>query len=125
MEDIEKIIEEYREAKIKEEMAIAARVNIGARLAERLGVPDDEKQKTYSVCGHKITIKQPVNRSVDWKAFSAIQYEHPPIRSKPSLDVKGLKWLRDNEPEVYKKFAKCITEKPGRVSVSISAGVES
>lgn len=123
MNDIEKLIQDYSEAKIQEVMATEARVNIGRLLAERLGVPV-EGGRTYDVCGHKVTIKQPVNRTVDWNEFGRLSadMEHPPMVMKPSLDVKGLKWMEEHDPDNYRKLSRAITAKPGRVAVSIKAG---
>lgn len=119
--DIEKLLTDYIKARHDEALAIERRVALGNQIADRLGAPD-EGRTTHKACGFKVTIKQPVNRRVtDWEEFKkvAFHHEHPPMRMKPSLDVKGLKWLQENEPATYRQFAKFVEAKPGRVAVEV------
>ena len=115
---MEELIERYTKAKEAETKATQARVEAGNRLAEALGAPD-EGSKTHEVGRFKVTLRQPINRRVDWELFDGVLFDHPPCRVKRELDEPGLKWIRENEPEAYAQYCRAITSKPGRVSVTI------
>lgn len=114
----------FAEAKRLEEQWKQKRIEAGNAIAEALGTPD-EGSKTHKVdeLGVKVTVKQPVNRRVDWTAFDAVAAAHPgehlPVVHKRELDTKGLKWIRDNQPQLYAELARAITATPGRVQIEI------
>lgn len=116
------LITQYLEAKRLEREAEARRVELGEAIAAALGAPA-EGSKTYDVGDHKVTVKQPVNRKVDWTAFDQIALEHPdkhaPVAMKRELDTKGLHWIQENEPDFYRALAAAITATPGRISIEI------
>ena len=41
------------------------------------------------------------------------------IRYKPSLDLKELRYLEANEPQIYTLAAKAFTTKPAKIAVSV------
>lgn len=116
------LIEKYLSAKAAEQMAIDTRVAIGNEIAEKLGTPA-EGSATHEVDGYKVTVKQPVNRRVDWDAFDRVtdgwEPQHLPITTKRELDAKGLRWVKENLPGAYEKLARAITATPGRIAVEI------
>ncbi len=119
----DELVAQWREAKQAERLAEEHRVYIGNKLANILGAPA-EGSKTYDVGDFKVTVKQPVNRRVDWTTFDAIaavvpEGTHLPVKTKRELDEVGLAWIRENQPELYAELAKAITATPGRVGIDI------
>lgn len=125
---VEQLVEQWRHAKKMEADAEAARVLIGNKLANVLGAPT-EGAKSYDVGDFKVTVKQPINRKVDWAQFDAayLKYdsEHPgnniaaPSKIKRELDETGLKWIQANLPELYAELATAVTATPGRIGIEI------
>lgn len=116
------LILEFLQAKIAEAEATAKRVALAEQIAAKLGAPD-EGSKTHTVGAFKVTVKQPVNRKVDWKAFDLAHAAFPdkpaPVVTKRELDVPGMRWCQENEPAFYQALAKAITATPGRVAIDI------
>ena len=112
------LIRQYVSAKRVEDVATTQRVEIGNKLAALLGAPE-EGSETHTVGDVKVKLTQPVNRRADLEAIEALGLEHAPIRTKRELDVVGLKWLRENDPESFAKVAAHVTSTPGRVSIEI------
>lgn len=114
------LIKQYIEAREVERKAIEKRVELAEKIANKLG-KKDEGQVTHELDGYKITVKQPMNRKVDWQKFNEISFGkgHIPSKLKQELDEPGLKWVRENEPEYYKQLCEAITSKPGRVAVEV------
>lgn len=112
----------YFAAKTNEESAVAERRRIAALIQEATG-HQSEGAKTYSVGDYKVTVKAPLIRSMDWKAWANVKDQiNPdlhPIKVKEELDEKGVAWIQANEPEIYAILATCITTKPGALSVSV------
>ena len=44
-----------------------------------------------------------------------------PLKVKELLDEKRLKYIRNNEPEVYAIFAKALTATPAKPNVTVEA----
>jgi hypothetical protein len=126
-ENPEQLVEAWREAKRREQTAEAERVLIGNKLASILGVPE-EGAKSHTVGNYSVTVKQPINRTVDWAVFDAAKAvapegTHMPEKVKRELDETGLKWIRDNQPELYAEIAKAVTAKPGRIGIEVKEKV--
>lgn len=88
-----------------------------------LEVPE-EGSKTNNANGFKIVAKGVINRTLDVKEWEAIREEIPetlrPIKYTPKLDEVGVKWLRDNNMEIYNKISQCITSKPGKTNITVT-----
>ncbi len=117
---VAELIKRYIEAKQVEAEAIARRVILGDTLAAILGAPS-EGSKTHEVDGYTVKVTQPVNRRVDWAVWDAIPNppEHLPVTVKRELDLKGLRWVQENQPDLYRELSKAITATPGRVALEI------
>jgi hypothetical protein len=118
----EELVTLWRHAKKAEAEAEAARVDIGNKLANTLGVPA-EGSKSYDVGDFKVTLKQPVNRKVDWQVFDQVTEStpgaHMPVKVKRELDETGLKWIQEHQPDLYAQIARAITATPGRIGVDV------
>ena len=114
------LIDAYLQAKEAEESATAARRAIGARIADELEHPEDGS-KTHTVGEFKVVVKGGVNRRVvDWALFDSVDSSNPsPCKTKRELDVKGLSWYRDNEPDTYAKYCQAIVSKPAPATITI------
>jgi len=115
------LIQRYLQAQAAEQKAKATRIELTHQIADALEHPE-EGQKTHKVDGYKITVKQKINRRVDWDGFDAAMSgsKNPaPCIIKRELDIKGLRWYADNDPDRYFELTKSITEKPGLPSVEV------
>ena len=73
--------------------------------------------------GFKINVKKNIYYNMDqekWKNVRVeIDQELRPEKIKFDVDVKGLNWLEDNKPEIYKKASDCIEIKPGKTTIKV------
>ena len=79
--------------------------------------------KMNHIDGYKITVKRPINRTIDGEAWERISEKIPvdlrPVRVKVEPDSAGCTWLRENRPELWAIAAEAITEKPGKAGFTI------
>lgn len=79
--------------------------------------------KTNHVDGYKITVKRPINRTIDGDAWEAVKDKIPaglwPIKMKVEPDPKGCDWLRENRPDLWAIAAEAIREKEGKAGFTI------
>ena len=115
------IASECIEAKREETQANKKRVGIEDELVALLGAKD-EGSETHNIDDFKIAITGRLNRKVDWDVFDklAIPIDMQPVKVKRELDLKGLRYLEDNEPSTYKKLAKAMTVEPAKTSVTVT-----
>lgn len=118
----ERLAAELVWAKEQEEKAREERIAIESALIECLG-QKDEGSKTHTVGQWAVTITAKINRSMDWKQWDQVSLKVPqniwPVKVKPELDLKGLRWLKENEPEIYGMVSSCVTSKPAKTAVSV------
>ena len=75
--------------------------------------------------GLKATIRTSMRRTVDAEVLAGIAAQIPEaigkrvIRWKPDVDLRELRYLQNNEPEIYATLAQAITAKPAKPSVTI------
>lgn len=115
------IAAEWIEAKKEEVEANKKRVGIEDELIALLGAKD-EGSETHNIDDFKIAITGRLNRKVDWDVFDklGIPVDMQPVKMKRELDLKGLRYIEDNEPTIYKKLAKAITVEPAKTSVTVT-----
>jgi hypothetical protein len=115
------LIHAYQRAKATEDAAKAERQELGQKIADALEHPA-EGQKTHQVGAWSVTVKQPINRKVDWTAFDAAMIgceTPPPTIPKRELDVMGLRWYADTDPERHLALLDSITATPGMPQITI------
>lgn len=109
-------------AKEDEDAAIARRLDIEEQLAQALQFPEDGS-KTHKVEGYKITVTGRLNFRADMPHLLSLAGQLPdnlrPIKTEPTLDRTGVKWLRSNEPEIYRIIAPAIEVVPGKPGFKI------
>jgi hypothetical protein len=108
--------------KLAEHQATAARIEAEAALLALVQCPD-EGSKTYRGLRFKVTVTGNVSRRVDEAALAGVRerlgesmFERA-FRFKPEVSVTGIKYLRDNEPQLYAVAAEAIVATPGKSSV--------
>lgn len=113
-------------AKMQEQRAAEARIEAEKALIA-LMPSKDEGSVTLSGASYKATIVYGFNRTVDAAALAAVKDNVPPalfeqaIEYKPAINLKGLRFLQSNEPDVYAALAQAITSRPAKPSVKIEA----
>lgn len=119
---VKELAAEFLLAKKAENDAKDKRISIEAELAALLEFPE-EGSKTHNVDDYKIVIKGVINRKLDEEKWQQIESQIPenlrPVKTKLVLDDTGVKWLKNNEPEIYAIAAEAITVTPGKTSVSV------
>ncbi len=117
---IEQLCADWLAAKKAEQKANAERVAIEDQIVSITG-KRDEGAKTVEVNGFKITVTGRISRKMDWKAWDKVKTQIPadmhPVKLKPELDEKGVKWLADNQPDIYKLLP--IEVKPAKTAVEV------
>lgn len=117
---LEQLCADWLQAKKAEQKANAERIAIEEQIVSLTG-KRDEGAKTVDATGFKITITGKISRKMDWKAWETIKAQIPaglhPVKLKPELDEKGVKWLADNQPDIYKLLP--ITVAPAKTAVEV------
>lgn len=81
----------------------------------------DEGSATHEAEGFKVTVTGKVTRKMDWTKWETVKDQIPanlrPVKTKSELDETGVKYLRDNEPDIYALLP--IETKPASTSVEV------
>jgi hypothetical protein len=114
------------EAKLAEKEANERRVALEEELIALVGAREEGSQ-THEIGDYKITITGKLNRKIDWDLFdqsiaAKIPQTLQPVKIKRELDDTGVKYLANNEPQIYKLLAKALTVKPAKTAVTIVKG---
>jgi hypothetical protein len=121
---LEQLCADLIAAKDAEVKAGDDRVAIERQILQLTGVPD-EGAATTECDGYKVKVDQRIIRKVDDKAYALIVDQIPeavrPITyvETAKVDTKGLRWLRDNEPGLYKLVCTALEEKPAKPAVKV------
>jgi len=111
---------DWMTAKNMETEANRLRLEAEAELIKFLGAKT-EGAESHQIGPYKATITGKLNRKIDWDAFHKmdIPAQLAPVKYKPELDNKGLKYIESNEPEVFKRFCTAMTIEPAKTSVTV------
>lgn len=124
-EKLEAACKEWRDFKRAEDAAKAGRLQVEIEIIELAKFNKLEGSETIKTNGHefKISLTAKLDRKLDESAYLNIEEHLPPdmrpVRTKLELDVKGLKWLEEHEPDYYAIVAPCVTTKPAKTAVKI------
>ncbi|MFU8817398.1 MAG: hypothetical protein ACNA7W_18785 [Pseudomonadales bacterium] len=87
-----------------------------------------EGSVTSDVDGFKVTVTNRVNRKLDPAVWSAVGEQIPaelrPIKTRIELDDVGVRWLMNNEPELYAIVATAITATPAKPGIKVTPAKE-
>jgi len=114
---------QYVAAKAEEARAIEA---LRVIIKKIQAITGHESEGCFNPCciDWKVTVKAPLITAIDWQHWETVKTSIPealwPIETKTVLDEKGVKWLKNNEPEIYAVLAQCLTTNPGAVQISVA-----
>lgn len=121
----EELVAELIAAKAAESEANAKRLEIEYKLIDLFGSKDEGAATHALPNGMKVTITGKMTYSADMPLLLQLAGALPdnlrPIKTEPKLDETGAKYLKNNEPEIWKMIAPAITIKPAKTSVTIKA----
>ena len=120
------IANELFEAREAEKKANERRVELEEELIAILGQKEEGAQ-THEVGDYKVTITGKLIRKIDWDLYdksiaAKIPESLQPVKVKRELDDSGVKYLANNEPQIYRVLAKALTITPAKTAVTISKG---
>ncbi len=122
---LESLADAWTEAKHAEDAAAKRRTVIEAQIIALAGERDEGSETRELADGRKLTVTAKVTRSVDADAWRQVMHQVPeqlrPISfvEKAEIDLKGLRWLQENEPAVYAIVAQAVTAKKAKSSISL------
>ena len=115
-------------AKQEEDEANKRRVDIENLLISTLAFAKREGSESKKLDDLKITFTAKLNRTVDVDKWNEIKAQVPEnlqsvVEEKFTLKVvdKGIKWLEENNREVYSLVSKAVTTKPAKIAVKVEA----
>ena len=98
-------------------------VQIEKELIQFCDVVPEGARTTELPTGHKVTVKCGFNRRMNWADWKRIKADIPkalhPVKITEALDVVGLKYLANNEPETYKLISEALTVTQAKPSFDI------
>ena len=123
MNDLNALAAQYYQAKAAESLASDKRRQLGIEIA-KLVQHHSEGSKTYNADDWKVVVKAPVTRSMDWAKWETVKESISPdlcpVEVKTVLSETGVKWLMNNEPDIYRILAEALTVKSAAVSVTVT-----
>lgn len=119
---LEQLSADWLKAKAEEAAANKRRVAIEDQIVALTGKKDEGSQ-TIEATGFKVTVTGKVSRKMDWDKWETVKAQiapnlHP-VKFKPELDEKGVKYLQANEPEIYALLP--IEVKPAKTAIEVKA----
>jgi hypothetical protein len=120
------IVDDLWAAKQAESEAKTKRIELEEELIALLGAKEEGQQK-HIIGDYKVTIEGKLLRKIDWKAFDAniaskIPVAMHPVKMIRELDVTGVKYLANNEPQLYRLLSSALTVTPAKTYVKIELG---
>jgi len=121
---LEHVAADLMAARALEKTATEQRVAMEEELIALLGAKADGAD-THNIGPYKVVITGKLNRKLDLKRYDQIVDRIPealrPIKVKRELDVTGIKYLANNEPDIYALIANsgALTVEPAKTSVTI------
>jgi len=128
-ETIDQLAAQWLEEKANEDAAKKARAKIEAKLLPLIETKA-EGAVTTKTDSYKITATGKINRKLKEEIWEQISGEVPPnlrpVSSKTvlQLDEKGVKWLEQNEPDIYKVVVKALDIKQAKTGIKIELQAE-
>ncbi len=118
------LVARLENAKDDEAAAREARIEAEAQIVAACGFSQAEGSATFRDADDKeirVTLTQPVNRSVDQAAWKSIEADLPPsirevVRWKPEVSITSFRAL---DSDALALVAPAITSKPGKISVEV------
>jgi len=120
MEQLEQLAMDFIDAKKSEEKAREIRVGIENKILELTGCKEDGAE-THNIGEYKIVTKGALRYSCNIEDLDNVEIEGSlkPIKTERKFDLKGFKWLKENDTEVYEKIASVVKITKAKPSVTI------
>jgi len=124
-QSVDSLVVDWIDAKRDEDAANKRRVAIESLIIEVLGEPDEGSATHELADGSKLVVTAKITRSIDEAVWRSIMSKVPvalrPITfvETPKLDLKGLRWLQEHQPEIYAYCAQALTAKKAKSSISV------
>lgn len=122
MSNIEPLAEEWLALKKAEAQAAAKRKKIEDQLIAALGAKEEGAQ-THEVGPYKVTVTGKLTRSMDAVAWDSVKGRIPesmwPVKTSVSVDSPGVKYLQNNEPDMWKAISIAFETKPAKTAVTV------
>ena len=122
------LAEQWLQQKTLEDGHRARRVEIEQQMIPHLTEKPEGSATTETRFGRKITLTNKNNYKLDDVALEEVIETVPanllPLKIKTTVDVKQLKYLRNNEPDLFHKIARAFTSSPAKPAIKIVGGAE-
>lgn len=109
--------------KATEKAAAAERIEIEEAIIKRLGAREEGSQTHDLESGLKVTITGKFTYKADIPALLALSDRLPeslrPIKTETKLDEAGAKYLRANEPDLWRLISSAVEIKPAKTALTI------
>ena len=120
---MKELLAAWVQAKEKESEAQRARIELEGQIFDLVDKKADGS-KTTTIEGYKVTVTTGTTSKVlDWDKFIEIcdqlPEEQQPYKLKPELETKGMAWLSESYPAIYRALAKIIETKPKKPGFKI------
>jgi hypothetical protein len=122
MSNSETLLQAWLDAKAAETEAANARLAIEGEILQAFKARP-EGQVTHKAGDYSLTLNQPISIKLDidtWQQIASVCPESlRPVKVKLEADGVGIKYLQNNEPDIWKTIARAFETKPGKVSVKV------
>lgn len=119
---LEQLAKDWMSAKAEEARANKLRLDIEEQIVALAGKRDEGSQ-TVEAGNFKVTTTGKVTRKMDWDRWEQVKGQIAPalwpVKMKPELDEKGVKWLQQNEVEIYAMLP--LEVKPAKTAIDVKA----
>lgn len=114
---------EWLKAKGAERAANLKRLEVEKEIIDQLGCPEESSKTTQVDEALKVIIKGSMSYKADIGMLLPLLEQLPahmrPIKVETKLDETGAKYLRNNEPNIWRLIAPAITVKPAKPSITV------
>jgi len=120
------LAEQWLQQKTLEDGHRSRRIEIENQMIPHLNKKPEGSSTTETRFGRKITLTNKNNYKLDEVALEEVIETVPanllPLKIKTTVDVTRLKYMRNNEPETYRKIARAFTSSPAKPAIKIVGG---
>ena len=119
---LEELAKQWKCAKKKEAKENEARVAIEEQIIAQTG-NKTEGSETHEAGAYKVTVTGKLTYSANWLKLDEILTTIPealrPVKVTRALDAIGLKFLKNNEPDLYQRLADGFSAKPAKTAIEV------
>lgn len=122
---LDSLASQWEAAKAAEAEANKSRLAVEAKIVELINDGSIEGTQTADLGAVKIKVTRSLSRKVDLEVLSEIAEQIPEairnrlLKTKIELDTRELRFIENNEPELYLIVAKAVTTTPSKPAVKV------